>query len=60
MNKTYTETFAVRATDCDFERRMRLASSTFAVGSSSSRTRGRSARRAASATRLPSARVMTR
>ena len=24
MNKTYTETFAVRATDCDFERRMRL------------------------------------
>ena len=24
MNKTYTETFTVRATDCDFERRMRL------------------------------------
>ena len=24
MNKTYTETFVVRATDCDFERRMRL------------------------------------
>ena len=24
MNKTYTETFTVRATNCDFERRMRL------------------------------------
>ena len=24
MNKTYTESFQVRATDCDFERRMRL------------------------------------
>ena len=24
MNKTYTETFTVRATDCDFKRRMRL------------------------------------
>ena len=48
MNKTYTESFQVRATDCDFERRMRLDAPLSPC------------RKAANTTRFPSAQDTTR